>query len=186
MKKYLLTTVASLSLSIFAQAEIVKPNIYQKSFEVGKSIAQISIVGLKVKKVASLYNVVPNPDYQVLESASEYISTILEKETVVQASLRFQQSDAGEIEGGDINANFKLSEFTAEELEILSSNNIFKKYKLMKAKITYSIKEVTGTYKYEYCADRNFDDYNRPMSECPRIATAIGKSSVNKLTVSLK
>ena len=186
MNKYLLTTLATLSLSLVANAEIVKPNIYQKSFEVGKSVKNISILGLKVKKVASLYNVVANPDYQVIESASETISTILEKETVVQASLRFEQSDAGELEGGEIEANFRLSEFSAEELEVLKSSNIFKKYKMMKAKIAYSIKEVTGTYKYEYCADRFFDDYNRPMSECPRIATAIGKSSRNMLTVSLK
>ena len=111
MNKYLLTTLATLSLSLVANAEIVKPNIYQKTFEVGKSVSHVTIAGLTVKKVASLYNVVPNPDYEVLESASETITTILEKETVVQASLRFEQSDAGELESGDIEANFRLSEF---------------------------------------------------------------------------
>lgn len=186
MKKFLVTTLASLTLTVAAHAEVVKPNIYQKKFEIAKSARQITVMGLKIKKVASLLDVVANPDYQVLESASEYITTILEKETVVQASLRYEHSDAGEIEGEEITANFKLSDFSAEELEVLNSNKVFQKYKLMKAKVAYSIKEEASTYTYEYCADRNFDDYNRPMSECPRIATAIGKNVDSMLTVSLK
>jgi hypothetical protein len=169
-----------------AQAEIVKPNIYQNKFEVARSLTKISVVGLRVTKVASLLEVTANPDYQVIESAPEFDTTILEKETVVQASLRYEHQDAGEIEGEEVNANFRLSDFSAEELEVLKGHNIFKKYKLLKAKVAYSIKEEIRSYKYEYCADRNFDDYNRPMSECPKIATAIGKSVTNRMTVSLK
>jgi hypothetical protein len=186
MKKSLALSIVTISLSMAAQAEIVKPNVFRKTFDINKTFRKISVIGLRITKVPSLLDVVPNPDYQVLESASSEITTVLEKATVVQATLRYESSDAGEIEGDEINANFALSDFSEEELTIIKGHNIFKKYKLVKNKVGYSIKTVESSYTYEYCADNFFDDYNRPLSECPRIATAIGKNVQNKLTVILK
>ena len=92
MKKYFSLALVSLTLTMAAQAEIVKPNVFQKTFGIAKTARKISVIGLRITKVPSLLEVVPNPDYQIIESASSEITTVLEKDTVVQATLRYEKS----------------------------------------------------------------------------------------------
>ena len=183
MKVFLLT-LALIGTSCFA--EVYKPNLYQKDFDVEKSARFFRILNVQVKNVPRMIERVVNYDFDVYEGRSPYLTTVLQKEKVVQVTITYEHNEWGEIDEGTILVNLPLSMFTNEELDIFSKMISLKKLSIIKKYIALKTETVKFQTKSLICADHSFDDYNRPLSECPRLVERVTNNSKNVLSVVLK